>query len=132
MRLSLRRKARRGIWDDRFLNGHPKVNASLHPVIMRAVAFGLDVTSTRDGVHAPKSFHYEGRAVDFGSNRGFRPWTLQKLLRFQRREHTRHGKGYSELFGPSNYANRKWGRKIVLPEGSAIETLHDNHVHIAI
>ena len=94
MRLSLRRKARRGIWDDRFLNGHPKVNASLHPVIMRAVAFGLDVTSTRDGVHAPKSFHYEGRAVDFGSNRGFRPWTLQKLLRFQRREHTRHGKGY--------------------------------------
>lgn len=129
---ALRRKARRGVWDNRYLSGHPDVTHRLYPIIMEAVARGLVVTSTRDGVHAPTSFHYSGRAVDFGRAGGYRRWFLPRLVSFQRHLHTKHGRKLAELFGPSNRANRKYGRAISLPEGSPLEQLHDNHVHVAI
>lgn len=132
MSRALRRKARRGVWDRRYLGGHPDVHHSLYPIIMEAVARGLVVTSTTDGTHAPSSFHYSGRAVDFGRAGGFRSWFLPRLVAFQRHLHSKHGRRLSELFGPSNRANRKWGKAIALAEGSPLETLHDNHVHVAI
>ena len=128
----LKRKARKGQWDDRMLNGHPPVKKSLRPIIIEAYAFGCVVTSTTDGVHAPTSFHPHGRAVDFGCRVGFHRWFLRRLVRLQRRLHKRWGSRLSELFGPNNRANRKWGKSIRLAEGSPLETLHDNHVHAAI
>ena len=132
MNYALRRKAKRGQWDNRFLNGHGQVKRNLRPVIMRAVARGLDVTSTTGGVHSRNSYHYRARAVDIGHNRGFNAWVLVKLLAFQRREHKYHGREYTELFGPSNRANRKYGRVYRMREGSSLEQAHDNHLHIAI
>lgn len=137
MSRALRRKARRGVWDSRYLNGHPDVHHSLYPIIMEAVARGLVVTSTTDGVHATGSFHYAARAVDFGRAGGFRSWFAPRLVAFQRHLHKTHGRRLSgrrlsELLGPSNRANRKWGVAITLAEGSPLETLHDNHVHVAI
>lgn len=132
MSRALRRKARRQVWDRRFLNGHPDVTHKLYPIIMEAVARGLVVTSTRDGGHAPNSYHYVSRAVDFGRAGGFRSWFLPRLVAFQRHLHHAHGRNLTELFGPSNRANRKYGKAITLPEGSGLETLHDDHVHVAI
>lgn len=131
----LRAKARRGHWDDRMLMGHPDVDPSLHPIIMEALGhYRLIVTSTADGVHAPGSFHYRRRAVDFGVVRSLvgRIIARLRLTRFQRHLHRKHGKKLTELFGPSNRANRKWGRPLVMAEGSALEELHDDHVHVAI
>ena len=128
------RKARAGKWDARMLNGHPDVSKSLHPYIIEGWARGLVVTSTRDGRHAPTSFHPSGRAVDMGVRAGLVGTLLARwrLVRFQRHLHHRHGRQLAELFGPSNRANRKWGKAITLPEGSPLETLHDDHVHIAV
>lgn len=134
MNRALRRKAKRGLWDRRFLNGHPDVEPKLHKFIMLAVARGLVVTSTTGGVHAPGSFHYTGRAVDLGVRSGLvgTQFAVARLVRFQRFLHTHYGSHLTELFGPSNRANRKWGRAIVLAEGSGLEQLHDNHIHVAI
>lgn len=134
MSRALRRKAARKQWDRRFLNGRPDVSSKLYPLIMEAVARGLEVTSTTGGVHAPTSFHYQGRAVDIGVRPGLVGSRLAhwRLVRFQRHVHNAHGRRLSELFGPSNRANRKWGKALTLPEGSGLEQLHDNHVHIAI
>lgn len=134
MSRALRRKARRKVWDRRFLNGHPDVTHRLYPYIMEGVARGLEVTSTRDGVHAPTSFHYSGHAVDFGVRSRLVGSLLaqRRLVAFQRHLHTAHGRKLAELFGPNNRANRKWGRGLWLAEGSSLERLHDNHVHVAI
>ena len=134
MSRELRRKAARGKWDKRFLNGFPDVSSKLYPVIMEAVARGLVVTSTTGGRHAPGSFHYSGRAVDFGVRPGLigTQFAVVRLARFQRHLHAKHGRRLTELFGPSNRANRKYGKPIVLAEGSGLEQLHDNHVHVAI
>lgn len=134
MTRTLRRKAKRGEWDRRFLGGFPDVSRKLYPYIMEAVASGLVVTSTTGGRHAPGSLHYTGRAVDIGVRSGLVGSKLAhwRLVRFQRHMHTRHGRHLAELFGPSNRANRKWGKAIVLAEGTGLEQLHDNHVHIGV
>lgn len=133
-RKQLRRKAKKKQWDPRFLNGHGPVDSSLHWVIMEAFLYGLVVTSTTGGVHSKFSLHYSGRAVDFGVEAGLVGTLTAKLrlLRFQRHMHSKHGRRLAELFGPSNRANRKWGKALQLAEGSALEQLHDNHVHVAI
>ena len=134
MSRALRRKARRGVWDARFLNGCDAPIRALRPIIMEAVARGLVVTSTTGGVHAPGSFHYSRRAVDFGVRAGLigTQFAVARLARFQRHLHTHYGDELTELFGPSNRANRKWGKALRLAEGSPLEELHDNHVHVAI
>lgn len=131
MNRALRQRAREGRWSPAFLNGKPDVEKALHPYIMEAVARGLCVTSTTGGKHAPNSFHYSRRAVDIGRDT-FTPLSYARLIAFQRHLHKTHGRHLTELFGPSNYANRKWGRPLRLAEGSGLESLHDNHVHVAI
>lgn len=124
----LRRKARKGIWDHRFLNGHADVNGATRRFIMRAVAAGLEVTSTTDGVHAATSYHYGGRAADVGGRTRFGRLRMRKMRRFQRQEFQRRGR-YLELFGPVNDHCVKNGTPLTLAEHSALEDLHDNHVH---
>jgi hypothetical protein len=130
MRAFLREKARRGIWDDRMLNGHPgHVTAAVQKYIMRGVAHGLVCTSTTDGQHARRSYHYTspGRAADMG----LRSITLtgaRKRRAFQLAE-AQHEERYDELYGPDNHANVRGGERIALAEGSALEAMHDNHVH---
>lgn len=117
------------------LNGHAApTGARWNRVIARAVLqYGLVVTSTKDGVHAPASFHYSGRAVDFGL-RANEVGTVKgraKLVKFQKRM-AKYPHWFAEVFGPDNASNVKNGQRISLAEGTALETAHDNHVHLAI
>lgn len=113
------------------LNGQPgNIGRACKRLIARAVLAGLVVTSTTGGKHAATSWHYSGDAVDLGL-----PAKLvgtaegrERLERFQRSEARRPSR-YRELFGPDNEANVKNGRRITLAEGSALDQLHDNHVH---
>lgn len=127
----LRARARAGVWDDRMLNGCAEPRQFLRAVIMRAVAGGLVVTSTTGGQHARTSYHFSRRAVDFGNRRPGSPLARRRLIRFQQAEASRPAR-LSELFGPDNAACVKNGRRIVLAEGSGLEDLHDNHVHVAL
>lgn len=130
--MTLRRKAQLRLWDARMLNGYSgNINRPTKRFIMRAIAAGLHVTSTTGGRHAPGSYHYPryvagraslGMAADVAG-----PMDLMQA--FQRREHSRRGRRYLELFGPVNAACRKNGQPIVLGEGTGLERLHDNHVH---
>ena len=121
--MSLAVKARLRLWDPRFLNGRAgNVNRATRLFIMRAYRAGLRVTSTTGGRHAVTSFHYSGRAADVAG-------PPAAMVRFQRREHSRRGRRYLELFGPDNRACRKNGRPVRLAEGAPLEKLHDTHVH---
>lgn len=113
------------------LNGHPDVNHATRLFIMRAVAAGLEVTATQDGQHASISYHYSGRAADVGGRtRRLGLLRMRKMRRFQRREfHSSNRRRYLELFGPSNSHCVKNGTAMTLAEHSALEDLHDNHVH---
>lgn len=119
------------------LNGHPgNVTPACQRFIVRATRAGLVVTSTTGGSHARTSFHFSkplGRAVDVGL-----PATLvgtekgkRRMVRFQRAE-ARHPSRFFELFGPANSLCVKNGQRISLTEGSALENLHDTHVHGAL
>lgn len=130
MRAYLREKARRGEWDERMLNGHPgNVTEAVRKFIMRGVAAGLVCTSTTDGTHAARSYHYAkpGRAADMGL-RAFTLTGQRKRRAFQLAE-AQHPDRYDELYGPDNRANVRGGVRMTLVEGSALETMHDNHVH---
>lgn len=133
-RALLRAKARQGIWDERMLNGCAgNINPACRRYVMRGVAAGLVVTSTTGGRHAPTSYHYatslrSGRAVDLGHRRPGTPAARAALVRFQRVEAARPDR-YLELFGPDNAACVKDRRLITLAEGTALEDLHDDHVH---
>lgn len=129
------------------LRGHPgNITNAVKRVIVRLHNRGLFVTSTTDGVHAPGSFHRFGRAVDAGNSRrcvthrgrrvcvGANPGTPQArklMVDAQRFLIARFGCGaFLELFGPDNVANCDEGRRITMAEGSALETLHDTHIHV--
>lgn len=99
---------------------------------------GLYVTSTYegfsgDGVHTPTSYHYitnqpeeKGRCWDAGSTK------LSVMEGCQRRQTGQFPSYLTEQFGPINDLAYKNGIRETLPEGSALETLHDNHVHTDI
>lgn len=109
------------------LRGRPgNVNRRIKRTIRRATNAGLTVTSTTGGRHAPTSYHYSGQAVDVSGS-------VARMVAFQRAEYRRGlgNTGYLELFGPDNTACLKNGRQIALGEGTLLEQLHDNHVHLA-
>ena len=102
----------------------------LFEVIVTAHRFGLVVTSTTGGTHAPGSFHYQGRAVDFGV--AGNPYSADAQRRFVAFQHqlARHPAGLAELIGPDVARNVKYGRFTRYP--AATEQAHKNHVHCAI
>lgn len=114
------------------LNGRPgNVNRRIKRTARRAVNHGLSVTSTTGGAHASTSYHYTGKAIDVAGR-------YDRMVAFQKSEYGRARRLgpfsrwlYLELFGPSNVHGIKNGRQVVLGEGTALENLHDTHVHIA-
>ena len=114
------------------LSGRPSnISRGAKEFVARAHRAGLLVSSTTSGGHAPSSYHYArnnsdglGHAVDV-----YGPW--DKMVRFQKAE-ARYPARFKELFGPDNNYNLKNGVRMSLPEGSALENLHDTHVHGAL
>lgn len=92
-----------------------------------AEPFGLTVTSTTGGKHVKGSYHYRGRAVDFGGN----PTAMAALAK----QALTHPEDFREMFytGPGNPgAFIKDGKVYPLSQlsrGVAVE--HRNHVHLA-
>lgn len=140
LRAYLTLKARVGLYDRRMLAyyGVPHVdNRDVQKAVCRAYAAGLVPTATTNGQHAPGSYHRLGRAVDFGLRRtliGTRKGQA-RLATFQRKELWRATNGrrivFVELIGPTNTQNILRTVRQTLPEGSALEDQHDNHVHEA-
>ena len=113
------------------LRGNPAPRERrLLEVIVAAHRHGLIVTSTTGGTHAPGSFHYQGRAVDFGV--AGNPYSADAQRRFVAFQHqlARHPAGLAELIGPDVARNVKYGRFVRYP--AATEQAHKNHVHCAI
>lgn len=113
-------------------NGHPSnVNPDVKRVIVKAAQYGLVVTSTTDGSsHASTSWHYPqnnpdglGGAVDLGGS-------AQSMLNFQQWCYE-NAHLFRESIGPNNNQMVKNGVRYSLPEGSALENMHDNHNHVA-
>ncbi len=129
-RALVRNRAKRGVWDPRMLGGFPEPDKRLRRYIMRGIVRGLIVTSTTGGGHASTSWHYKKRAVDMGNRRPGTPAARARLVRFQR-ELAAKPAGLLEVFGPENGACVKNGRRIGLAEGTPLENLHDDHLHIA-
>jgi hypothetical protein len=138
LRTLLTLKAKVGVWDDRYCMYYrvpTNVNAATKAVIARAYAVGLVPTATTNGVHAPGSYHYDGRAVDIGLRReDLNAAGRTRLEKFQHDEFKRFENGttkYLELIGPNNSLVVLRGVQAPLVEGSALENQHDNHVHVA-
>lgn len=120
----------------------PHVNAGCRAAICRAFAAGLVPTSTKrtgsnGSFHNARNARGEGMAVDFGLRRtliGTRKG-LDRMTTFQRKELWRYRKerlhGMIELIGPDNRMTVLKGRETDLAEGTALEQMHDNHVHEA-
>ena len=99
-------------------------------VIVAAHRHGLIVTSTTGGTHASTSYHYQGRAVDFGvPGNPFAADSQRRFITFQH-QMARHAGGFAELIGPDVNRNVKHGRFIRYD--ASTEAAHKNHVHCAI
>lgn len=84
---------------------------------------GVYVTSTTGGTHSPTSYHYQGRAIDFGSD----DWTNARETQAQARLADEFGDAYfTELFGPAN-----WYVKDGVRYAGTFPAHHD-HLHLAI
>jgi peptidoglycan hydrolase CwlO-like protein len=111
-------------------NGHDDyVTQGVKNFIARGVVnYGLVCTSMRRTYVPPggstTSYHLQspGKAGDIAGSR---------MTEFQLSEYNRnHGySGCLELFGPDNAHNLKYGNTLYLAEGTALENLHDTHVH---
>ena len=88
----------------------PQLTQALH----RARELGLHVNSTTGGHHAPHSYHYRGRAIDFAG----RPSAMREFYREMAHTHP------TELFYDP-MGGIKHGRQIGAIGG------HRNHVHVA-
>jgi peptidoglycan hydrolase-like protein with peptidoglycan-binding domain len=110
-------------------NAAPRVPALLE-IIVDAHRHGLVVTSTTGGKHAAGSYHYQGRAVDFGvPGNPHTPDAQQRFKTFQRKL-ARHPEHFAELIGPDVHANVKNGR--FMRYDASTEGAHTNHCHVAI
>ena len=93
----------------------------------QAAPFGLTVTSTTGGQHAENSYHYQGRAADFGGP----PEKMAALARFA----LQHASQFKEFIytGPGNPGFSVLGGKVI-PNNQLDKHLYDghtNHVHLA-
>ena len=102
------------ISDEHLAQTHGGFSAALNSAIYRAHELGLRVTSTTGGRHAPHSYHYRGRAIDFAG----RPSAMRELFRELAHTHP------TELFYDP-MGGIKHGRQIGAIGG------HRNHVHVA-
>jgi hypothetical protein len=105
-------------------------SAALLKVIAEAAKFGLVVTATTDGQHAPTSFHYSGHAVDFGvvGSLAGTPEHMRRLKAFQLAMF-KQAPHLLELFGPIADHAVKNGRQTTI-SGPLLQQ-HLNHVHVA-
>jgi hypothetical protein len=102
------------ITSDRLVRVQGGFGAQLSSAMDRAGQLGLRVTSTTGGRHAPHSYHYQGRAADFGGS----PAAMRQFYREMA------GTNPTELFyDPAG--GIKHGRNIGAIGG------HGNHVHLA-
>lgn len=81
-----------------------------------AERYGLPVTSTTGGKHAPGSYHYQKRAADLGLGAG------GKRLELYARQHPRQ---FAEFYGPMNWHIEN-GR---IQQGAYPD--HSDHYHVA-
>jgi hypothetical protein len=121
-------------------NGHPyeKLTPEARYAIYLDFRGGNYVTATYegfpgDGVHATSSYHYiqnqpDGRARCWDAGAG----TRGPMAKAQLREAERCASFLIEMFGPENDFAYKNGVRFTLPEGSELETMHDNHKHTCI
>lgn len=135
LRYYLTLKARLGRWDDRYcryFGVDTGVSTRVKQFIMRGFAAGLVPTSTTGGVHAPGSYHSKRRAADMGlrSNEIGTAKGQRKMEDFQRNEFRLRYKTHAiEIIGPINNLVVLRGGHSPLAEGTALENMHDNHVH---
>lgn len=118
-------------------NGNPyeKLTPEAKHAIYLDFRAGLYVTSTYegfpgDGVHSTTSGHYvqnqpDGRARCWDAGAG----TRGPMAKAQAREARRCPSFLTEMFGPINEDAFKNGVRFTLAEGTALETMHDNHKH---
>lgn len=116
-------------------NPHKKLTAECKYAIYLMFRRGLYTTSTYegypgDGVHSTGSGHYvenqpdeKARCFDCGSG------SFRKMVKAQNAEANRAGSYMVELIGPDNDRCYKNGARYTLTEGSALEEMHDNHIH---
>lgn len=121
-------------------NGNPyeKLTAECKHAIYLMFRRGLYVTSTYegfpgDGVHSIRSGHYrqnqpdkKGRCFDCGSG------SFRVMVKAQNAEADRAGSYMVELIGPDNNRCYKNGIRYLLTEGTALEEMHDSHIHLWI
>lgn len=106
----------------------PVGGPNLQKALLWALAnYDVYVTSTNGGTHTPTSYHYRNQAVDIGAD------STQAKIRCQHGLYIHFGASFfAELFGPDNYPWVKNGVTYAEPEGTALENLHDTHVHMAV
>lgn len=105
-------------------DGQPSnVSADVAFLVKKINEFGGTVTSTTGGSHATNSYHYPGWAVDCGGPAAayakFQAWCAERPECFR------------ELIGPDNSKCVSYGSRYTIGEGTALESLHDNHTHAA-
>jgi hypothetical protein len=112
--------ARRIDWNGCEPTGDRKLRAAARVALS---VQGVYITSTTGGAHSPGSYHYSGRAIDFGSD----DWTNGKESQAQARLVDEFGDAYfTELFGPANWHVKNGSRYHGTFPG------HDDHLHVAI
>jgi hypothetical protein len=102
------------ISDEQLSDCHGGFSPQLNAAMSHARELGLRVTSTTGGRHAPRSYHYQGRAADVAGS----PSAMRQFYRDMR------GTNPTELFYDPE-GGIKHGRSIG-PIGG-----HRDHVHIA-
>lgn len=105
----------------------PKSGSTIKYLEHIASPFGLTVTATTNGQHARGSYHYRGRAVDFGGN----PENMAALAKFA----FQHADAFQEFIytGPGNPGFAVLGGKVIPNEQLSphLYQQHLNHVHLA-
>lgn len=82
----------------------------------------LYITATTNGRHAPGSYHYSRRAVDFGSNRSNNGPEKKAYVDL----HRKYDNHFAELFGPGSWYVKDGHQYSGQFPG------HTDHVHMAL